>query len=223
MRQHVRLSADPDQRHRRLVAGSDLAAVHAPSSVRCAGNLVHVTIDSRNNCLANRFTPSQYREEAIYPKGSVPKETCRVKGDAARVPDIVGFPVEDAIRILRDEGFGVQRVSTPNSTYPPGIVVGQDPLGGTKAPKGSTILIEVSVKPKEKQPETGEVPNVLGYTRQQAEAILHDRGYEVATIVQKESNRKQARKRAGQVWKQSPAGGTQYEKGKTVTIWVNPG
>jgi len=198
-----------------------LSGVPASSFTSPGIELVNVAIDSRNNCLANRFTPPQYREQATYPAGSVPKETCRVKGDAVRVPDVFGFPTSDAVRILEDEGFAVSQVKTESGTYPPGRVVGQDPPGGARARKGSTVVIEVSVKPK--GPQTGEVPSVLGHTRAEAEAILEDHGYEVAVIVEKESNRRRARKNAGRVWKQSPASGTEYEKGKTVTIWVNPG
>ena len=197
-----------------------LSGVPASSFTSPGIELVNVAIDSRNNCLANRFTPPRYREQATYPAGSVPKETCRVAGDAARVPDVFGFPVSDAVRILEGRGFVVSRVKTESGAYPPGRVVGQDPQGGVRARKGSTVVIEVSVKPS--GPKTGEVPSVLGQTRAEAEATLEDHGYEVAVIVERESNRRKARKNAGRVWKQSPAGGTQYKKGKTVTIWVNP-
>ncbi|MGH2694364.1 MAG: transglycosylase domain-containing protein [Actinomycetota bacterium] len=198
-----------------------LSGVPASSFTSPGIELVSVTIDTRTNCLASRFTPPQYRQEATYPAGAVPEESCRVRGDAVKVPGVFGFPVGDAVRVLEGEGFVVEQVKTETTTYPPGRVVGQNPPGGTNAPTGSTVVIEVSVSPKG-GPETGEVPSVLGHTRADAEAILEDHGYEVAVIVQRESNRRQANKNRGRVWKQSPASGTNYEKGKTVTIWVNP-
>jgi membrane peptidoglycan carboxypeptidase len=182
--------------------------------------LITVTIDSRrDDCLANRFTPDEYRVQAIYPKGSQPKETCRIKGDVVKVPDIVGFPVKDAIRILEDEGFRVEQVETETTSYPPGRVLSQDPEGGTKARQGTKVTIEVSVRG---EPDTAKVPNVLGYTREQAEQVLKDAGFKVEVIVEAESDPEDAKKRKGRVWKQDPAGGSQAEKGSTVTIWVNP-
>ncbi|MGH2730984.1 MAG: transglycosylase domain-containing protein, partial [Actinomycetota bacterium] len=188
------------------------------SNFPAAGSLVTVTIDTRNGCLASKFTPPEFRGKGTFAPGTAPKETCREPGDVGRVPDVFGFPVEDAVRLLRDEGFVVEQVEEPSNTYPPGRVIGQSPAGGERAAKGSTVIITVSVKGKDLQ----EVPDVLGLTRPDAEKALKDAGFEVAIVEEAESDPKDAHKRRGRVWKQSPGGGTEAEEGSTVTIWVNP-
>jgi penicillin-binding protein 1A len=185
-------------------------------------DLVTVTIDERCGLLANRFTPEEHRVQTQLPRSSAPKKSCRVEGDAVRVPEVFGFPVKDAVRILEDAGFEVEQVEEGSDTYPPGRVVGQDPPGGTKAPRGSTVVIQVSVKSDgEPEPDMAVVPDVLGMTRAQAEEALEDAGFEAEVIIQSESG-DDGNRRRGRVWKQSPPGGTEAEEGSRVTIWVNP-
>jgi membrane peptidoglycan carboxypeptidase len=181
--------------------------------------LVKVTIDDRNGCLAGRFTPKQNRVEAELVKGTEPDKPCREKGDAKKVPDVFGFPVDEAVRILKDEGFDVKKQSEESTTYPPGRVIDQSPGAGQKAPKNSTVTITVSVAAKKK---CKDVPNVLGLKEGAARKRINDAGFDVNTIYQKESNKDQAQKRKGRVWKQSPSSGTCAEKGSKVDIWVNP-
>ncbi len=187
--------------------------------------LVTVTIDSRvDDCLAGPFTPDEFSVEATFVKGTQPKETCRVSEEdeegGVLVPDVFGFPVDDAVRILEDAGFGVQQVDTPSTTYPPGRVIGQDPEGGSRAPGGATVTINVSVSGQ--QSNASEVPNVLGMPRSDAERILAESGFNAQVIIQAEADKDDAKARSGLVWKQSPAGGTEAPAGSTVTIWVNP-
>jgi eukaryotic-like serine/threonine-protein kinase len=66
------------------------------------------------------------------------------------------------------------------------------------------------------------VPSVLGYTADEATEILDSEGFVVDVVTEPETNKGQARKNSGKVWKQSPGSGTEVEDGSTVTIWVNP-
>ena len=176
--------------------------------------LVTVTIDSRTGCLANSFTPDEYAVSATFARGTEPEKACRTKRPGVEVPDVFSFPVEEATDVMERAGFEVTTVSEPSSSYPPGRVVGQDPDAGDKAPLGSTVTLYISVASEESQ-----VPDVLGYTRGQAEAALKNAGFRVETITESEGGGK---KNKGRVWKQSPAGGTSAQEGSTVTIWVNP-
>ena len=202
--------------------------------------LVSVTIDTRTGCLADRFTPKDEQALALFPKGTEPKESsstskqCRVKEDRVAVPDVFGFPVKQAVDILEGDGFEVERVKEESVTYPPGRVIGQTPAGGKKAPRGSTITLVVSISSTGndgggggdggggQEDDRATVPNVLGLTQDEAVRRLNQAGFEVSTIYEKESNKQQAKKRKGRVWKQSPSGGETQERGSKVTIWVNP-
>ena len=150
-----------------------------------------------------------------------PTETCRQPTDKGiRIPDVIGFPIKKAAPIVKNAGLAVAVETKPSTSYPPGVVIGEEPSAGTKAARGTTVTLTVSIKSKTSPNVV--VPDVLGYKGSVAEQILHAKGLEVHVITQAESNKGQAKKRAGRVWKQSPSAGTSVASGSTVTIWVNP-
>ncbi|MFN2388546.1 MAG: transglycosylase domain-containing protein [Actinomycetota bacterium] len=192
-----------------------------------SGGFVTVTIDTRNNCLAGRFTPERFRASATYAVGSEPDEECRVKDkDLISVPDVFGFPAREATSILQDAGFEVVQQPEASTTYPPGRVIGQDPSGGSKAPPGSTVVIAVSAHGDvDDDDDDGlvTVPSVLGMIRGAAEAEIRNAGLVPRTIIESDPNRGRARRNNNRVWKQSPSSGSEARAGSTVTIWVNQG
>lgn len=203
-----------------------LAGVPASSFAVPDVQVVTVEIDTRQgDCLAGKFTPEEFVAEATFEEGTEPNEHCRFEGERVEVPDVFGFPVDEAVRTLESAGFDVVQEQEASSTYPPGRVIAQDPEGGAKANSGATILIIVSARSGDvgdEGDETAAVPDVLGYRRAAAEAALRREGFNVRVIVEWESNPGQAKKNKGRVWKQSPAGATRAQRGATVTIWVNP-
>ena len=183
-------------------------------------NIIQVTIDARNGCLVSKFTPPEFVVTASFQAGTEPEASCRVPGDRVIVENFVGFPKDEAVRILEDEGFTVVTSSQASNSYPPGTVVDQDPAGGSKVRAGSTVTLYIASG--ESESEMGTVPGVLGMSRSAAESQIRSAGFEVEVIVESESSRGRAKKNRGRVWKQSPGEGAQAEKGSTVTIWVNP-
>ena len=182
-------------------------------------DVVTVEIDTRNeDCLASEFTPDEYREYTTFLPGNAPTETCRDPGDVAEVPDVIGFPVSDAIAALEGVGFEISQVYETTSTYAPGRVIAQDPEGETKAATGSTVTITVSIS----EGADGKVPSVLGMEQSDAESALAGSGYSADVVTEAESSPGQAKKHSGLVWKQDPASGTTADEGTTVTIYVNP-
>ncbi|HVF52726.1 MAG TPA: transglycosylase domain-containing protein [Actinomycetota bacterium] len=182
-------------------------------------DMVQVTIDTRNGCLADEFTPDEFQVESSFPPGAEPTEVCRESGDKLNVPDVFGFPYQEAVQILQNQGFQVARVDEPSSTYPPERVIGQSPKAGTKLAQGDTVTLTVAT---EAEVQTAAVPNVLGFSRDEAEQTLQNEGFGVRVIIESESDKDQAKQRRNIVWKQSPPGGSEVDPGSTVTIWVNP-
>jgi membrane peptidoglycan carboxypeptidase len=201
-----------------------LSGVPASSFPPPTGGTVSVTIDTRTGCLATKLTPGEYKAEATFASGTEPEKSCPVETDGKEVPDVVGFPADEAEGILERAGFSVSREEVASDTYPPGTVTAQSPSGGSEAAEGSTITISVATAGAvDDDDEAGPaVPDVLGQTEGSAESELHSGGYDVRVVYQRESSPGQARKNSGLVWKQSPASGTPAEPGSTVTIWVNP-
>lgn len=208
-----------------------LANVPAEDFVKVSGT-VRVVVDSRTLCLAGKLTPKEFRTTAEFVKGTEPKKQCRPPRDRIEIPEVVGFPIDEAIRILNNAGFNVDQAEERTRRYPPGYVVSQAPDGGTKAREGSTVTLTVSTRRGSgaggdgsgggEDDDTVTMPDVLGLTRADAEQKLRDRGFVVDIVYQRESNPGQARRNKGRVWKQSPPAGTKVERGSEVTIWVNP-
>lgn len=202
-----------------------LSGVPASSFPPPTSGTATVTIDTRTGCLATKLTPQEFKAEATFAAGTEPEKSCPVEEDGKKVPDVVGFPADEATETLERAGFDVEVVEEPTSTYPPGVVVGQSPDGGSRVPEGGTVTISVSVP---ERPGGGDgadgvvVPDVLGQPEGSAESELHDAGFDVRVIYQSESDEGDSRRNRGRVWKQSPASGSEAEAGSTVTIWVNP-
>jgi serine/threonine-protein kinase len=119
------------------------------------------------------------------------------------VPDVRGQDQVQAQTVLQNAGFAVSVVPTPDNTVPAGKVINTDPAPGAKAPKGTTIAVQVS-----QGPQTAAIPNVVGQIAQTAANQLTGAGFNVVisgcTGVQK-------------VKSQSPAGG-EAPVGTAVTI-----
>ncbi|MBD0292464.1 MAG: transglycosylase domain-containing protein [Jiangellaceae bacterium] len=133
----------------------------------------------------------------------------------AAVPSVLGLPEQQAAQLLNRAGFEVGVDHEPTDQAPPGIVIGQDPSGGT-APAGSTVTIVVSAElPVSDQ---GTVPDVVGLPEELATQLLKEAGFEVAV-----SRRNNPVVPEGQVIAQRPGGGSAAPLGSTVRIVVSEG
>jgi beta-lactam-binding protein with PASTA domain len=128
------------------------------------------------------------------------------------VPTVVGADQANAEAKLRQEGFSTD--TTPKtSEQPAGRVIGQDPSGGTKADKGSTVQLTVSSGPQQVA-----VPPVVGLTLASAQGRLDKVGLKSG---QREENSGTVEK--GRVISASPGEGEKVDKGSTVTLVVSSG
>jgi serine/threonine-protein kinase len=92
-----------------------------------------------------------------------------------------------------------------------GIVVNQDPAGGTDSSRGATVTLSVS-----RGPTTSAVPDVTGQDVSVAQTILDDAGFR--TRVEFEDTDDPALD--GIVTSQDPAGGTQAKPDSIVVLFV---
>ena len=200
-----------------------LSGVPASSFPPPTSGTATVTIDTRTGCLATKLTPAEFKAQATFAAGTEPEKSCPVEEDGVEVPDVVGYPADEAEAILERAGFDVTRTEEPSSSYPPGTVIAQSPGGGSLAPEGARVTISVSIAGSDSEEDDGTtVPDVLGMPEGAAESHLHNEGFDVKVVYQRESDQAAARRNRGRVWKQSPASGSQAEPGSLVTIWVNP-
>jgi serine/threonine-protein kinase len=116
------------------------------------------------------------------------------------VPDVVGQDMVSAAGQVEAAGF-VAETQPVEASDPEGSVIAESPPGGTQAPVGSTVVLQVAVGPnRPAQP----VPNVVGQKASAARAKLLGAGFTVKT-----EYKKGAKKYAGVVIAQRPAGTSQ--------------
>jgi serine/threonine protein kinase/beta-lactam-binding protein with PASTA domain len=131
------------------------------------------------------------------------------------VPDVVGMPVDEATRILRDAGLTSEIVRRQfSANHPAFSVISQDPEDGLKVKEGVTVQLVVS-----QGPEQVDVPRLEGLTRQEAEQRLAEVGLALGDI----STRPDEVIEEGKVVSQTPAPGSKQDKGRQVSLVLSSG
>jgi serine/threonine-protein kinase len=128
------------------------------------------------------------------------------------VPPVDNLRQGQAIRELEDAGLKVTIDQEFSDKVKKDFAIRTVPPEGTEVTKGTRVRLLVSQGPQQVT-----VPDVTGLSRESAESELRDEGLTVA-VDEQESDEPE-----GDVISQSPAGGTQVERGETVTITVSTG
>ncbi|MFI1091705.1 Stk1 family PASTA domain-containing Ser/Thr kinase [Streptomyces sp. NPDC020917] len=111
---------------------------------------------------ADTSVPDDKTVHVVVCKGAAPIE----------IPDVKNDPVDSARQKLISLGFTVTVNPKVSTTDEPGIVLGQDPPGGSKKPKGSAVTLTVSQAPKKVVPA-----DVTGVPFDNARAQLKAQGF----------------------------------------------
>jgi serine/threonine-protein kinase len=126
------------------------------------------------------------------------------------VPDVIDLARESAEATLNRAGLGFT-IREQESDQEPGTVIAQTPDGGEVVDKGSRVQLTVA-----KEPETVEVPNVVGLSRTTAEDALRDAGLR-PVVVEEATDDPSA---IDQVLRQSPGQRADVEPRSEVEIVV---
>lgn len=122
------------------------------------------------------------------------------------VPAVVGMTRDKAVAALEGEGFSVETTEV-KSDEAAGTVLSEAPNGGARIAEGSTVVLEVAV------PRA--IPDIKGFTRQEAADALGAEGFTAVEYKEKKSN-----KAEGTVLKVSPKAGTEALSTEPVTVTV---
>jgi serine/threonine-protein kinase len=223
------LTQDPEQGRKLAKGGVIKLGVSSPNITM--PNVVGQTKDNASQILDKAYLTANFVEaDSDQPPGTVlssdpaaggavtkhldnsrPSVTVTVAREpAVPVPDVTQQDPFAAAATLGGAGFKVTVVQTPSDTVPSGKVIGTDPAVGTPLQKGSEVKLLVSTGPS-----LVDVPNMVGMTKEQAEAVLHDMlGFGLTeTLVNAGKNN------SGKVVAQSPTGG-QAPKGSAISITI---
>jgi beta-lactam-binding protein with PASTA domain len=126
------------------------------------------------------------------------------------VPDIVGLNINDATVIITNiDNLNIGTITQQYSdTIPAGVVISQNPIGGTMVPTGSTIDVLVSLGP----PVT--VPDVTDLVQGQANTIIYALNLVVGTVDYIHHNTIAY----GNVISQDPVAGTIVPEGTAINL-----
>ena len=186
-----------------IQVGSDIVAALAVTAEPDSRTDVFAVSDGEGLALAPAVIPSMTAlVEAI---GSTP--------ELPTVPDVVGLGADEAAQTLDDAGFSVQRQDEPSGSVEAGIVISTDPVAGTEAVEGTTVLIVVSAGPA-----TVAVPDVVGATVADAQAAIEEAGL-IAVVEERADDDVEA----GLVIETNPRAGVEVAPGTEVVTVVSTG
>lgn len=133
--------------------------------------------------------------------------------DKVRVPNVVGSPQAESEILLKRKGLSTDVTMKESPTQAKGTVIGQDPGGGSRVPKGSVVGLTVSAGPG-----TARVPDLAGKGRNEARKALTDLGFTVAE--ERESSDTITENR---VISTRPPFGQELDKGSQVVLVISSG
>jgi beta-lactam-binding protein with PASTA domain/predicted Ser/Thr protein kinase len=133
--------------------------------------------------------------------------------DKVQVPNVVGSPQAESEILLKRKGLSTDVTMKESPTQPKGTVIGQDPGGGSRVPKGSVVGLTVSAGPG-----TARVPDLAGKGRNEARTQLTDLGFTVAE--ERESSDSVTENR---VIVTRPTVGQELDKGSQVVLVLSSG
>jgi serine/threonine-protein kinase len=151
-----------------------------------------------------------------------------------KVEDVVGQNEENAIKALEDQEYRVEiGESEYSDDFVKGYVARQDPEAGTELAKGETVTLYLSKGPEQTsddnngnddengdnpEPETGEVPELIGKSRASAEYAIEAAGFVPGEVTSEDSE-----KPIDQVIAQNPKAGKTLEKGASIDLTISQG
>lgn len=131
--------------------------------------------------------------------------------EQVEVPRLVDLDVDDARDQLEQLGLRSEVRREESEDAEPGTVLEQDPEPGTAIAAGTEVTLVVA-----EEPESVEVPGVVGRTESEAVSALSAVGLEAD--VKEQTVRRPSQD--GQVLSQSPGNGNRLDRGRRVTITI---
>jgi eukaryotic-like serine/threonine-protein kinase len=204
----------PTQQEAPRIAVPDLVGMTRDEAENAVGDDFEIEVqDEVDNEKPEETILSQRPESGKAEKGSTISVVV-VGTQVADVPRVVGKGPDAAKQALGDAGFEVATQQRESSFEDEGLVIAQNPSGGSSEEVGSVVTITTGSGPK-----TVEVPELYGNTPDQAAAILADADLELGEQTEGPSDEVQQ----GQIFEQQPAAGDNVEPGSEVSVTISSG
>lgn len=132
------------------------------------------------------------------------------QGDTVAVPKIVGRTVQEAEKLLKEVGLRLGQRSE-KSAAPVDTVLDQSPAAGTRVAPDTAVDVVIAIAPPD---DRVVVPEVVGKSLKDAEAILEEAGLRVGRVSFRDDDR------VDQVLEQAPNAGDRVAKETAVDLIV---
>ena len=166
---------------------------------------------------AGYVTYQEYAQGYQLKKGAVVGVRLSKGEKKVLVPDVSSLTTTTAAKIkIETEGLVYKEDYEYHSTIASGDIIRQEPKVNVEVEKGSTVIVYVSKGPGSGDTGMIDVPNVLGYTEEEARKTL-----DTAKLLINVEYIKIKDKKDGIVVSQSPENGERISELSTVTIIVN--
>ena len=179
-----------------------------------SGTQTPQTIEESVSTVTTEIDETSQAEESTVSEESAEEQTGQ-DGSFA-LPSFVGDQFETANDAAGNMGLYTNVQTTNDDTYETGTIMAQDPAEGTMVSPGDTITLYVSLGPAQ---VLSTVPDLFGYTQQQAEAKLLENGLVLGEVSSDYSNTLPE----GQVIGQGTPEGSEVAKGTSVDITISKG
>ena len=126
------------------------------------------------------------------------------------IPEVLGKPRAEAIKVLKGRGFEVTEEQEFSEGIPRGRALGTRPEVGSQLDIGSTVVLIIS-----RGREKAAVPDVIGLGEAEASAQLQEAGFNPVVTREESENAE-----PGDVISTDPAPGTQLTTGSNVTLTI---
>ena len=137
--------------------------------------------------------------------------------DTVSVPDFTTTSNISETRVeeqLKSLGLKLDAREDTTSSQPKGTITKQNPKGGKKVAKGSTVTVWFSTGP-----QSVSVPDVSKHTQEEAKEILEAAGFKVGNVTTIDS----ATVTKDRVVKTNPAAGSKQTKGTIISLYISSG
>ena len=135
--------------------------------------------------------------------------------DLVEVPFLMGKPYSEETAGEYENLKIVLRPREYSDEYEAGVVIRQEPSGGSRVVKNTEVYITISMGP---EPENLLMEDLVGVTQLQAEAFLSQLGF--VPLVREEASEDYG---PGVVTRTDPAAGDELTDGQTIKLWVSSG
>ncbi|MEG1930526.1 MAG: Stk1 family PASTA domain-containing Ser/Thr kinase [Anaerovorax sp.] len=137
------------------------------------------------------------------------------KTKAGTIPDVTNAQLKDAEFLLKSYGYKVGEITEEESDIQEGLVISQTPKGGKEGAEGSKVNLVVS----KGSGTEAKMPNLLGLTKEKAQADLREAGLKLGSVSEEQSS---AYTQGTVMWQQYGAGEA-LKKDQAVNIRISSG